>query len=54
MFKQSSIMKKGLAILFAVLFVLSLTAVSASARYGWYRGGNWGWGGSWGDGLCWG
>ena len=47
-------MKKGVAILFAVLFVVSLTAVSASARHGWYRGGNWGWGGSWGDGLGWG
>ena len=47
-------MKKVLSIFFAVLFVVSLTAMLASARPGWYRGGPWGGGGSWGDGLGWG
>ena len=59
MLKQSSSMKKGLAVLLAVLFVVSLTAVAASAdhtsghghygghgRYGGYGGyGGWGYGG---------
>ena len=60
MLKQSSSMKKGLAILLVVLFVVSLTAVAASAyrihgsghghygghgRYGGYGGyGGWGYG----------
>ncbi len=54
MLKQSSSkMKKVFAILFAVFFIASLTAVTASARPGWYRGGNWGWGGYpwWGYGY---
>ena len=55
MLKQSSSrMKKVLSVFLAVIFVVSLTAVTTSARSGWYRGGNWGWGGSWGDGLGWG
>ena len=55
MLKQlSSRMEKVLAILMVVLCVVSLTAGAASARPGFYRGGNWGWGGSWGDGLGWG
>ena len=49
--RSSSKMKKVLSISFAVLFVVSLTAMSASARPGWYRGGPWGGGGSWGDGF---
>ena len=44
-------MKKVLSIFVAVLFIVSFTAMSASARSGWYRGGPWGGGGSWGDGL---
>ena len=65
MLKQSSNgMKKGLAILLAVLFIVSLTAVSASAYggnhrhsgHGHYGGhgryGGWGWGyGGWGYGT---
>jgi hypothetical protein len=47
-------MKKVLSISLAVLFVVSLTAMSAGARPGWYRGGPWGGGGSWGDSLGWG
>jgi hypothetical protein len=55
MLKQSSSrMKKVMSILLAVLFVVSLTSVAASARPGWYSGGAWGFGGSWGDGLGWG
>ena len=62
MLKQSSSMKKGLAILLAVLFVVSLTAVSASAYYGrhghshghygghGYRGGHGRYYGGWGYG----
>ena len=46
-------MKKVLHILFAVLFVVSLTAVAANAHPGWYKGGDWGFGGSWG-GYGWG
>ena len=39
MLKQSSSMKKGIAVSLAVLFVLSLTAVAASAQ-GYYTNGN--------------
>ena len=49
--QSSSKMKKVLSISLAVLFVVSLTGMSVSARAGWYRGGAWGLGGSWGDGL---
>jgi len=42
MLKQSSSMKKGIAVSLAVLFVLSLTAVAASAHRG--GGGRGGWG----------
>ena len=46
MLKQSSSrMKKVLAISLAVLFVLSLTAVAASAQGNWGRGGGYGPGG---------
>ena len=55
MLKQSpSRMKKVLSIFFAVLFVVSLIAVTTSASPGWYRGGPWGGGGSWGDSFGWG
>jgi hypothetical protein len=50
MLKQFSSMKKGLAVLLAVLFVVSLTAVAASADrhgHGHHHGGHWGHGG-WG------
>ena len=47
MLKQSySKMKKVFAILLTVLFVVSLTAVTASA----HGGGHGGWGGGWGWG----
>ena len=52
--KSSSGMKKVLAVLFAVLFVVSLTAVAANAHAGFYRGGAWGWGGSWSESPGWG
>ena len=55
MLKQFFSMKKGLAVLLAVFFVVSLTAVSASAwggYGGWHRHGWDGYGG-WG-GLGWG
>jgi len=46
MLKQSSSrMKKALAVLLAVLFVASLTAVAVSARGGGGWGGRGGWGG---------
>ena len=46
MLEQSySEMKKVLAILLTVLFVVSFTAVTASAH------GGWGWGGGWGYGT---
>jgi len=51
MLKQtSSRVKKVLAILLAVLFVISVTSVAASAHYGgWGRGwGGYGWGPGWG------
>jgi len=51
--QSSSKMKKVLSISLAVLFVVSLTSMSVSARAGWYRGGDWGFGGSWG-GYGWG
>jgi hypothetical protein len=43
-------MKKGLAIFLAVLFVVSLTAVAASAHW---CGGHSGWGGGFGGGWGW-
>ena len=46
MLKQSSSMKKGIAVSLAVLFAVSLTAVAASAHHG---GG--GYGGCGGSGL---
>ncbi len=45
-------MKKVLAVLLSVIFVTSLTAVAASARYGhsgWGRGGGWGGDPGWGS-----
>src|SRR5271157_2969182 len=53
MLKQSSSrMKKVIAILLAVLFVTSLTAVTAIAGHhgGGHHGGHWGHGGQWGHG----
>jgi len=49
---QVSKIKKALTILLAVLFVVSLIAVAASA----HGGGHWGWGGPWlgyGPGCMW-
>ena len=40
MLKQSSSMKKGLAVLLVVLFVASLTGVAASAKDGSHRSGH--------------
>jgi len=52
MLKQSSSrMKKALAVLLAVLFVASLTAVAVSARGGGGWGGRGGWGGYGGWGM---
>src|SRR5208283_221175 len=48
-------MKKGMSILLAAFFVVSLTAVAASAHHGGYggRGGYGGWGyDDWGYGGC--
>ena len=42
--------KKTIAVLIAVLFVVSLAAASASARDGWDRGGGWDRGDGWDHG----